>query len=128
VRPSQRVSAQTSSPHVGAGMTVASIWSSQSAPCRAVGRRCPATASWPLVRPWSLEGEAATLWPQIMPPEPPLTESGMSAQLYAAAQRPQQQCLALGGWEPMAWKKQLLPPPGNPPKSRHGAQRYAPSC
>jgi hypothetical protein len=38
----------------------------------------------------------------------------MSTQLYAAVQRPQQQCPALGGWEPVAWKKQLLPPPGNP--------------
>jgi hypothetical protein len=42
----------------------------------------------------------------------------MSAQLYAAVQRAQQQCPALGGWEPVAWKKQLLPPPGNPLKSR----------
>jgi hypothetical protein len=49
-------------------------------------------------------------------------ESGMSTQLYAAAQRAQQQCLALGGWQPVAWKKQLLPPPVNPLKSRCGAQ------
>jgi hypothetical protein len=35
----------------------------------------------------------------------------MSALLYAAVQRAQQQCPALGGWEPAAWKKQLLPPP-----------------
>jgi hypothetical protein len=38
----------------------------------------------------------------------------MSTQLYAAVLRAQQQCLALSGWEPVAWKKQLLPPPGNP--------------
>jgi hypothetical protein len=55
-------------------------------------------------------------------------ESGMSTLLYAAVQRAQQQCPALGGWEPVAWKKQLLPPPGNPLKSRRGAQRFAPSC
>jgi hypothetical protein len=46
-----------------------------------------------------------------MLPVPSSTESGMSAQLYAAVQRAQQQCPAQGGWEPMAWKKQLLPPP-----------------
>jgi hypothetical protein len=75
-----------------------------------------------------LGGGATTPWPQTTPLELPLTESGMSAQLYAAAQRAQQQCPTLGGWEPVAWKKQLLPPPGNPPKSRRGAQRFAPSC
>jgi hypothetical protein len=32
----------------------------------------------------------------------------MSAQLYAAAQRAQQQCPALGGWEPMAWKSSFF--------------------
>jgi hypothetical protein len=80
------------------------------------------------VRPWSSEGDAATPWPPTMPLEPPATESGMSAQLYAAVQRAQQQRPALGGWEPVAWKRQLPPPPGNPPKSRRGAQRFAPSC
>jgi hypothetical protein len=54
VHPSLRVSAQMLTPHVGTEMTVASTWSSQSVPCRAVSRRCHATASWPLVRPWSL--------------------------------------------------------------------------
>jgi hypothetical protein len=81
-----------SMPHVGAKMTVASIWSSQSAPYRAVGQRRPATASWPPVRPWSLEGDAATPWLQTMPPEPPSTEFGMSARLYAVVLRAQQQC------------------------------------
>jgi hypothetical protein len=75
-----------------------------------------------------LGGGAATPWPQTTPPELPLTESGMSAQLYATVQGAQQQCSALGGWEPVAWKKWLLPPPGNPPKFRCGAQRFAPSC
>jgi hypothetical protein len=97
VHPSPRVSAQTPSPHVGAGMTAASTWSSQSAPCRAVGRRRHATASWPLVRPWSLEGGAATPWLQTTPLELPLTESGKSVQPYVAAQRAQLQCPALGG-------------------------------
>jgi hypothetical protein len=69
VHPSQRVSAQTPSPHVGARMIVAWIWSSQRAPYRAVGRRRHATASWTLVRPWSLEGGAATPWLQTMPPD-----------------------------------------------------------
>jgi hypothetical protein len=80
------------------------------------------------VSPWSLEGDAATPWLLTMLSEPSSTESGMSAQLYGAAQRAQQQCPALGGWEPVAWKKQLLPPPGNLLKSRRGAQRFAPSC
>jgi hypothetical protein len=69
-----------------------------------------------------LGGGATTLWPQTKPLELPLTESRMSAQ------HGQQQCPALGGWEPLAWKKPLLPPPGNPQKSRRGAQRFAPSC
>jgi hypothetical protein len=122
VHPSLRVSAQTSTLRVGTGMTVASIWSSQSAPCRAIGRRRPATASWPLVRRWSLEGDATTPWLQTMPPEPPSTESGMYAQLHAVVQRAQQQCPTMGGWEPVAWKRQLPPPPENPPKSWRGAQ------
>jgi hypothetical protein len=71
-----------------------------------------------------LEGDAATPWLLIMLPEPHLTESGM----YAAVQHAQQQCPALGGWELVAWKKQLLPPPGNPSKSWRDAQRFAPSC
>jgi hypothetical protein len=75
-----------------------------------------------------LGGGATTPWPQTMPPERPSMESGMSVRLYVAVQSAQQQCPALGSWEPVAWKKQLLPPPGNPPKSRRGAQRFAPSC
>jgi hypothetical protein len=55
-------------------------------------------------------------------PEPPSTESGRSAQSYAAVQHAQQRCPALGGWKPVAWKKQLLLPPGNPWKSRRGVQ------
>jgi hypothetical protein len=74
-------------------------------PCQAPGRRRPATASWPPVRPWSLEGDAATLWLLTMLLEPFSMESGMSAQLYAVVQRAQQQCPVLGGWEPVAWKK-----------------------
>ena len=122
------VSAQTPMPHVGAKMTVASIWSSQIAPCRAVGRRRPATTSWPPVRPWSLESVATTPWLPTMPPEMPSMESEMFAQSCAVVRRAQQQCPALSGWEPVAWKKQLLPPPGNSPKSRRGAQRFVPSC
>jgi hypothetical protein len=61
-------------------------------------------------------------------PESPSTESGLSVQLYAAVRRAQQQCPTQDGWEPVAWKKQLLPPPRNPPKSRRGAQRSVPSC
>jgi hypothetical protein len=80
------------------------------------------------VRPWSLEGDATTPWLLTMLLEPSSTEFGMSAQLYAAAQRAPQQCSALGGWKPVAWKKQLLPPPGNSLMSRRGAQRSAPSC
>jgi hypothetical protein len=33
-----------------------------------------------------------------------------------------------GDWEPAAWRKHLLPPPQNLPKSRRGALRSAPSC
>jgi hypothetical protein len=55
------------------------------------------TASWPPVRSWGLEGGAATPWPLTTPLEQPSTESGMSAQLYAAVQRAQQQCPSLGG-------------------------------
>jgi hypothetical protein len=47
-----------------------------------------------------LGGGAATPWPQTTPPEQPSMESRMSAQLYAVVQRAQQQCPALGGWEP----------------------------
>jgi hypothetical protein len=54
-------------------------------------------------------------------------ESRMSVQLYAVVRHAQQQCPALGGWNPEVWKKQLLPPLGNPLKSRRGAQRFAPS-
>jgi hypothetical protein len=36
----------------------------------------------------------------------------MSVKLYAIVQRAQQQCPALGGWEPVEWKRQLPPPPG----------------
>jgi hypothetical protein len=55
-------------------------------------------------------------------------ESGMSAQSCAVVWRAQQQCLAQGGWELAAWRKHPIPPPQNPLKSRHGAQRFAPSC
>jgi hypothetical protein len=105
VRPSLRVSAQTPTPRVGAAMTVTSTWSRYNAPCRAVDRRRPATASWPVVRPWSLVGVAATPWLLTTLPEPPSTVSGMSVQLYAAVQHAHQQCPALGDWEPVAWKK-----------------------
>jgi hypothetical protein len=81
-----------------------------------------------LVRPWSLEGVTATPWLLTTLPELPSTESGMSVLMYAAVQRAQQQCPSLGDREPVVWKKQLLPPPGNPWKSRRGAQRFAPSC
>jgi hypothetical protein len=90
-------------------------------------RRRTATASWPPVRPWSSEGDVATPWTQTVSPEPPSTESEMSARLHAAVQRAQQQCPALGGWEPVAWKRQLPPPPGNLPKFWRGARRFAPS-
>jgi hypothetical protein len=73
-----------------------------------------------------LGGVAATPWLLTTLPELPSTVSGMSVQLYAAVQRAQQQCPTLGDWEPVAWKKQLLPPPGNPWKSRRGAQLFAP--
>jgi hypothetical protein len=64
----------------------------------------------PLVRPWSLEGVAATPWLLTTLLELPSTEFGMSVQQYAAVQRAQQQCPALGDWEHVAWRKQLLPP------------------
>jgi hypothetical protein len=63
-----------------------------------------------------------------MLPESPSTESRMSVEPYAATRRAQQRRPAQGGWEPVVWKKQLLPPPRNPTKSRRSAQRFAPSC
>jgi hypothetical protein len=69
-----------------------------------------------------LEGVTATPWLLTTLPEPPSMVSGMSVQLYAAVQCAQQLCPALGDWEPVAWRKQLLPPPGNPLMSRRGAQ------
>jgi hypothetical protein len=75
-----------------------------------------------------LGGVVATPWLLTTLPEPPLTVSGMCVQLFAAVQRAQQQCPTLGDWEPVAWKKQLLPPPENPLMSRRGAPRFAPSC
>jgi hypothetical protein len=75
-----------------------------------------------------LGGVAATPWLLTTLPEPPSTVSGMFVQLYAVVQHAQQQCPTLGDWEPVAWKKHLLPPPRNPWKSRRGAQRFAPSC
>jgi hypothetical protein len=75
-----------------------------------------------------LGGGATTLWLPTTLPELSWGESGMSAQRYAAAQHARPQCLALDGWQPVAWKKQLLPPSGNPLKSRRGAPRFAPSC
>jgi hypothetical protein len=42
------------------------------------------------MRPWSLEGDAATPWLLTMLLEPPSTKSGMSAQLYAVVQCAQQ--------------------------------------
>jgi hypothetical protein len=97
-------------------------------PCRAAGRCRRATVSWPLTRPWSLEGGAATLWPRTTRRAPPLTESGTPVQACAAAQRAQQQPQTQGGWIFVARRTQLLPPPRNPPKCRRGAQRFAPSC
>jgi hypothetical protein len=91
-------------------------------PYRVVGRRRPAIASWPPVRPWSLEGVATTPWLPTTPLEMPLTESETLEQPCAAVRCAQQQCLALGDWEPAVWRKQLLPPPQNPLKSRRGAQ------
>jgi hypothetical protein len=38
-------------------------------PYRVVSRRHPAIASWPPVRPWSLEGVATTPWPPTTPAE-----------------------------------------------------------
>jgi hypothetical protein len=68
-----------------------------------------------------LGGVVATPWLLTTLPEPPSMVFGMSVRLYAAVQRAQQQCPALDDWEPVAWKKQLLPPPGNLWKSRRGA-------
>jgi hypothetical protein len=48
----------------------------------------------------------------------PSMEFGTSAQSYAVVQHAQQRRPALGGWKLVAWKKQLLLPPGNPWKSR----------
>jgi hypothetical protein len=117
-----RVSAQTPSPHVGAGMTEAWTWSRWNEPCRAAGRRHRTTASWPLTRPWSLEGGATTLWPRTTCRAPPLTESVMPVQAFAATQRAQQLPQAQGSWILMARRTQLLPPPRNPPKCQRGAQ------
>jgi hypothetical protein len=75
-----------------------------------------------------LGGVATTPWLLIMLPESPSMESRTSVQPCAAVRRAQQQCLEQSSWEPVVWKKQLLPPPQNLPKSRHGAQRFAPSC
>jgi hypothetical protein len=97
-------------------------------PYRVVGRRRPAIASWPPVRPWSLEGVATTPWLLTMLPESPSMESGTSVQPCAATRHAQLQCLARGGWELAAWRKHPLPPPWNLPKSRHGAQLFTPSC
>jgi hypothetical protein len=127
-RPLLRASAQTLMPHIGAGMTVSLTWSRYNAPYRVVGRRRPVIASWPLVRPWSLEGVATTPWLLTMLLGSPSMEFGTSVQPCAAVRRAQQQCLAQGDWEPVVWKKQLLPPPRNLPKSQHDAQRFAPSC
>jgi hypothetical protein len=122
VRPLLRASAQTLTPRVGAEMTMSSTWSRQNVPYQVVGRCRPAIASWPLVRPWSLEGVTTTPWLPTMPLESPSIESGTFVQPCGAVRRAQQQCMALGDWEPAVWRKQLLPPPRNLPKSRHGAQ------
>jgi hypothetical protein len=92
-------------PRVGAGMTASSTWSRQNVPYREVGRRRPAIASWPLVRPWSLEGVATTPWLLTTPLVMPSMESGMLALACAAVRRAQHQCLALGDWEPAVWRK-----------------------
>jgi hypothetical protein len=55
-------------------------------------------------------------------PGSPSMEFGTSVQPCAAVRRAQQQFLAQGDWEHVVWKKQLLPPPQNLPKSRHSAQ------
>jgi hypothetical protein len=123
-----RVSTLTLVPHVDAGMTEAWVWPSQNAPCRGDGRHHHTTASWPQARPWNLEGGVTIPWLQTMPQEQPLTEPGMSAQACAAAQRAQQQHQAQGGWSPVAWKTQPLPPSGNPRGTSRGARRYEPSC
>jgi hypothetical protein len=69
-----------------------------------------------------LGGDAVTPWLQTKLLAPSSMESRMSVLLYVVVQRAQQQCSAQGGWEPVVWKKQSLPPPGNPLKSRCGAQ------
>jgi hypothetical protein len=48
-------------------------------------------------------------------------KSGTFAQPCDVVRRAQKQYLAQGGWEPAVCKKQLLPPPQNLSKSRHGA-------
>jgi hypothetical protein len=55
-------------------------------------------------------------------------ESETFALPCAAVRRAQQECLELGDWEPVVWRKQLLPLPQSLLKSRRGAQRCAPSC
>jgi hypothetical protein len=115
-------------PHVDARMIEASVWPSQNAPCRGDGRHRHATASWPLARPWNLEGGITTPWLQTTPQEQPLMEPGMSAQACAAAQRVQQQHQAQGGWSPVAWKMQPLPPSGNHRGTSRSARRSEPSC
>jgi hypothetical protein len=52
-----------------------------------------------------LEGVATTPWLLTMLPKSPSMESGMSAQSCATERRAQQQCLARGGWELVAWRK-----------------------
>jgi hypothetical protein len=79
----------------------------------------------PLVRLWSLEGVATTPWLLTMLLESPSTESEMFVEPYATVRHAQQRRPAQGGWEPVVWKKQLLPPLRNPLKSRRGAQRSA---
>jgi hypothetical protein len=115
----------------------ASCWRRDDRGLDLVEPKCAMPSSWStsshhcLMAPgeaMELGGGVATPWLQTMPLGLSWVEFGMSAQLDAAVQRAQQQRLALGGWQPVAWKKQLLPPPGNPLKSRRGAQRFAPSC
>jgi hypothetical protein len=127
VWPSPRVSALTPTPHVDAEMTEAWAWLSQNVPCRADGRRRHATSSWPPVRPWSKEGGVATPWLQTRPQAQPLT-LWTSAQECATAQSAQQRLLAQGGWWPVAWKTQPLPPSGSPREQSHGARRSGPWC
>jgi hypothetical protein len=128
VLPSLRVSAPMPTPHVDAGMTEAWVWPGQNAPFQGDGRHRHATTSWPPARLWNLEGGVTTPWLQTTLQEQPLTEPGMSAQACAAAQRAQQLHQAQGGWSPMAWKTQPLPPSGNPRGTSRGARRSEPSC